>query len=91
MARNELKIIYDILLLCRLPKLKTHIMHGSYLPYNLTIKYINSLLRNGLLEKNCDEYEITYRGLLYLGAFQTIQSLLSQKGLLQYTGGDNYE
>lgn len=71
LRRNNLDVIYEILLFCRKERQKTKIMYKCNLSYELLKKYINILVSRDLLEKSRDKYyHTTMQGLNFLNEYE---------------------
>jgi predicted transcriptional regulator len=73
--RSMFDVLYDILLLCRVPKPKTYIIYHANLSYSQAVKYISLLTRNGLLASYNGEYHSTERANTYLDAYRELLSI----------------
>jgi predicted transcriptional regulator len=73
--RSMFDMLYDILLLCRVPRQKTYIMYHANLSYAQAMKYISLLSRNGLLVSYNGEYHSTERAITYIDAYRELLSI----------------
>ncbi len=66
MNRGRIDIITDILDVCKEQQNKTGIVYKTNLNFNLTGKYLDLLIKNGLLERKEKKYVITDKGRTFL-------------------------
>lgn len=66
MNRGRIGIITDILNVCKEQQNKTRIVYKTNLNFNLTGKYLDLLIKNGLLDKKENRYVITDKGRTFL-------------------------
>lgn len=59
MNRGRIDIVTDILDACKEQQNKTRIVYKTNLNFNLTGKYLDLLIKNGLLERKENRYVIT--------------------------------
>ena len=76
--RGKMDIIAAILLFCEQQKTKTSIMNNANLNYSQLKSQMNSLISQGLLEKNINKYVITERGYRFLELFAQLNDLLDE-------------
>ena len=76
--RNDLDIQADILRFTtqRGGALKTHIVYGSNLNFDIVKKYLARLIRRGLLVAEGPRYFPTEKGVDYLAAYEALSALL---------------
>ena len=66
MNRGRIDIITDILNVCKEQQNKTRIVYKTNLNFNLTGKYLDLLIKKGLLERKENRYVITDKGRTFL-------------------------
>ncbi|MBZ9572215.1 hypothetical protein KJA15_02720 [Patescibacteria group bacterium] len=74
--RSKLRIRFDILIVCKRPTRKTHIMHNANLPFDLLNSYLDFLKERGLIVEKKEHWKTTRKGLKFIEAFEQIQNLL---------------
>jgi len=68
--RNNVEIVADMLVITREGALKTQIMYQANLSFKLTERYLEAVLKAGLIKLNHDgRYLITEEGTLFLKKF----------------------
>jgi len=70
--RTPYEIIWEILDYCTIQKRLTHIIQGCNLNTYSARKYIDLLIRKGLITKDKDFYKTTEKGLKYLSLIKEI-------------------
>jgi predicted transcriptional regulator len=76
MRRNNLEVLAKILEVTEKGKRKTNIMYQCNLSYPTTVKAINFLIGQGMLEKRSPTYFTTSKGLEFLMKFRELEKLL---------------
>jgi len=76
--RSELKIIAEILSLCKHPERKTRIIYGANLSWETSEKYLHQLLSLGLLEVHHSpiKYVTTRKGFGFLEKWKELEEFL---------------
>ena len=76
--RSKLKIIAEILSLCKHPERKTGIIYGANLSWEFSEKYLNQLLSLELLEVHHSpiKYVTTRKGLNFLKRWKELEEFL---------------
>jgi len=77
--RNNLKIIAEILSLCRQPQTKTRVLYRTNLSWRMLQKYLHQTRSLGLLEvhhHSLDMYVTTPKGLKFLEKWRELVELL---------------
>ncbi len=77
MRRNQFEIIAEILQIAKSGAKKTRIMYQCNLSHRMTSQLLNLLLGTGLLRTG-NSYHTTEKGLQFLQAYQSIETLLNQ-------------
>lgn len=70
--RSIYEIIWDILIYCRTPRRISHILLVCNLSTRSARKYLDLLMRKGLLVKQGDEYVTTDKGREYIRLFNEL-------------------
>ena len=78
--RSPLDITAAILEIAVQPTSISHIVARAYLNYGRGKRYINKLLKLGLLERRDTKYVITEKGEEFLLYYQRIKALLKEGG-----------
>ena len=76
MRRGKFEIIGEILSLTTEPSTKTSIVYRANLNFNIVNRYLDLLLRNGLVEVqggSSKKYQITEKGLEFLAAYRNLK------------------
>lgn len=66
MRRNNLEIEADILDLSQRGAIKTHLVYGANLNFNIVKKYLSNLINRGFLRFEGRHYYTTVRGIEYM-------------------------
>ena len=77
--RSSLEIMAEILSLCRQPQLKTGVMYGTNLSWQMLQKYLYHLQSQGLLEvhqHSSTKYATTRKGLEFVEKWRELVELL---------------
>lgn len=76
--RNGLEIMVEILSLCKQPQLKTKVMYGTNLSWQMLEKYLSELQSLGLLEVHYSltKYATTEKGLKFVEKWKELVELL---------------
>ncbi len=78
MKRDRLEIIAQILHVAKKGIKKTHVMYQCNLSYSQTKDFIDSLMEIGLLRIG-NSYHTTDKGMKFLRAYETLNSLLTTR------------
>lgn len=76
LRRNNIEVLAKILELTEKGKRKTNIMYQCNLSYPTTVKAINFLLQQGMIEERSPLYYTTSKGLDFLTKFRELEQLL---------------
>ncbi len=81
MRRGKFEIIGEILSLTTEPSTKTSVVYRANLNFNIINRYLDLLLRNGLVgvTEGSSKYKITEKGLEFLDAYRNLEE--KAKGL----------
>lgn len=82
MRRGKFEIIGEILSLTTEPSTKTSVVYRANLNFNIVNRYLDLLLRSGLVGAtggSSKKYEITEKGLEFLNAYRNLKE--KAKGL----------
>jgi predicted transcriptional regulator len=84
LRRNNLEVLAKILELAEKGKRKTGIMYQCNLSYPTTVKTINFLLEQEMIEKRSPVYYTTSKGLEFLMKFRELDQLLNAGNIRGY-------
>jgi len=78
--RNNLDIIACILTIASKPVNKCRIMYGANLNFHVVNRYLDNLIKKGMLKKNGDRtYERTNKGLEFVEQYNRLQRVIYSK------------
>jgi len=75
MKRNNLDICADILTLSLTGARKTKLVYGANLNFNIVKKYLEGLLKLGLLKHEPPKYYTTPKGVLYINRYEAFNTI----------------
>ena len=75
MKRNNLDICADILRISKNGAKKTHLVYKANLNFNIVKKYIEGLLKLGLLNHEPPKYYTTPKGVLYINRYDAFNQI----------------